>query len=476
MNLKQKNKLIYARAGFGISCADYLEPKPVQDVVDSLFPSVAPTELNVISADEWQQHSPKVMRQMTDIVAKKEMQKAFRKRTHDLNGLWMKEMVDTKYPLQEKMALFWHGHFATRLEEPYYDQKLLHILRANALGNFGDLLKQVSKSSAMLQFLNNQQNKKEHPNENFAREVMELFTIGRGHYTEEDVKEAARAFTGWAYDGDGEFIFRKHQHDDGQKKFLGKVGYFTGDDILDILLQQKQTAVFITQKIYRFFVSDEQIDEKRVKELAADFYASKYDIKKMLQQIFTADWFYKSGVVGAKVKSPIELLVGYQRLIPLTFINPNVPIQLQRILGQTLFTPPNVAGWPGGKNWINSSSLVVRMRLPEALFASRELDLSAKDHDPEMGEHMNNGTNDMAENAPHYKVGKITADWSSYLANWTKQKQEDIPAELAGFLLTVPVSDNQLKDALSFADHANNEDYIKSYTILLMGLPEYQLT
>src|SRR3984885_10579646 len=155
------------------------------------------------------------------------------------------------------MSPFWHGHFASRNVNVFYQETLLDIVRKGALGNFGDLLKEVSKRAAMINFLNNNQNRKDHPNENFAREVMELFTLGRGHYTEQDVKESARAFTGWGADLRGEFVFRKFQHDQGTKTVLGKTGNLDGDDVLNILLEQKQTARFISNKMFRFFVNDE---------------------------------------------------------------------------------------------------------------------------------------------------------------------------------------------------------------------------
>lgn len=176
---------------------------------------------------------------------RKRFQQENRESIRNLNMLWSYEMVNSAAQLREKMAFFWHGHFACRNLNIYYQQGLLDVLRRNALGNFGTMLKEVSKTAAMLNFLNNQQNKKDHPNENFAREVMELFTLGRGNYTEDDIKEAARAFTGWSSNLKGEFVFRRFQHDAGSKTVLGKTGNLGGEDVLDILLQQKQTARFI---------------------------------------------------------------------------------------------------------------------------------------------------------------------------------------------------------------------------------------
>ena len=192
----------------------------------------------------------------------------------NLNLRWMAEMVNSEAQFREKMSIFWHGHFSCRVINIFYQQQLLDIVRRNAFGKFSELLRAVSKSPSMLQFLNNQQNRKQRPNENFAREVMELFTMGRGNYTENDVKEAARAFTGWGFNPQGEFVFRTNQHDDGPKTFLGKTGNFDGDAIIDILLEQPQTAIFITRKIYRFFVN-ESVDEKKVTWLADRFYKNE---------------------------------------------------------------------------------------------------------------------------------------------------------------------------------------------------------
>jgi len=478
MDLQEQNRLLYARAGFGISLEDFKNPRPVKEVVESLFPTAVPGQLQLISDEEWAEYNPKTLKvTMTDEAARKEKEREFRRRTGDMNLLWMEAMVRTSFPLVEKTAMFWHGHFATRVDNPYFDQLLLNEIRRNALGNFGDLLKAVSKSSAMLQFLNNQQNKKSHPNENFAREVMELFTLGRGHYTEDDVKEAARAFTGWGYDENGAFIFREKQHDATDKKFLGKTGNFDGDDILDIILKQKQTSIFITQKIYRYFVSDEKIDDRHVNALAKNFYDSNYDIGGLLRDIFTSKWFYNDDVAGSKIKSPVELLVSYQRMIPMSFQNPNVWINLQRVLGQYLFNPPNVAGWPGGKDWIDSSSLVIRMRLPEAFFASKELDLNAKEIEPEMMKGMAKKTVMPGQAAQTFRVGKLdSVDWSSYVAFWKNYKREEVGAALADYLLPVSLDEVRLKQVEGFADNDNDEQYIKSMTILLMELPEYQLS
>ncbi|HEY2648341.1 MAG TPA: DUF1800 domain-containing protein, partial [Puia sp.] len=242
-----------------------------------------------------------------------------------LNISWLDEMTTSDAQLLEKMSLFWHGHFATRTANILYDQALLKVIRENALGNFRVLLMNVSKSASMIQFLNNNQNRKSHPNENFARELMELFTIGRGNYTEMDVKESARAFTGWGATLQGGFDFRSRQHDDGVKTFFGKTGNFSGEDILEILLAQKQTSIFLTKKIYRFFVND-IVDEEKINMLAKQFFESGYNIRALMISIFTSSWFYDQKNIGCQIKSPVLWLVGLRRQLPMEIQNPQVQI------------------------------------------------------------------------------------------------------------------------------------------------------
>ena len=300
----------------------------------------------------------------------KEQKQMIRQQSRDgikkLNLTWLNEMVNGEDQLREKMAFFWHGHFACRIVNIFFQEQLLDSMRTNALGNFGDLLKEVSKSAAMLSFLNNQQNKKQHPNENFAREVMELFTLGRGNYTENDIKEGARAFTGWGFNLKGEFMDRPFQHDTGTKTFLGQSGNFNGDDILNILLEQKQTAKFITKKIYKYFVN-ENVDDSKVEALAARFYKSNYDIKGLLTDIYTSDWFYDDKNIGTKIKSPIELIAGIRRMVPMQIENEEVQLVLEKATNQVLFYPPNVAGWPGGKNMDRQQLTNAEIKDPTAI-------------------------------------------------------------------------------------------------------------
>jgi uncharacterized protein (DUF1800 family) len=414
-----------------------------------------------------------------DEAQKKKVQQESRESIRNLNMLWGYEMVNSAAQLREKMAFFWHGHFACRNLNIFYQQGLLDILRRNALGNFGTMLKEVSKSAAMLNFLNNQQNKKGHPNENFAREVMELFTLGRGNYTENDIKEAARAFTGWSANPRGEFIFRRFQHDDGNKTVLGKSGNLGGEEVLDILLQQQQTAKFITQKIYRYFVN-EQVDNARVDILAAKFYKDGYDIAKLMEAIFTSDWFYEEKNIGCKIKSPIELMTGIQRMLPMKFQRDEALLLMQRALGQVLFFPPNVAGWPGGKTWIDSSSLMLRMRLPQMLDDKDEFNITPKSDDDQM---MGRKGKDVKEDPKEKSIkGKgrynkplqVDIDWSLYTKNFETVPRESLLASLSSILLQTKsqVPADTLKQ---YADNSGRENFVKTATLQIMSTPEYQL-
>ena len=188
--------------------------------------------------------------------------------------------------------------------------------------------------------------------------------MGRGNYSEKDIKEAARAFTGWTFDKDGRFVERKKNHDSGMKTFLGKTGNFDGNDILKIILENKQTARFITTKIYKFFVN-EKINNQYISFLSDRFYQSNYNIEGLLTDIFTSDWFYEEENIGAKIKSPIELMVGIQRTLPMKIERTESLLNFQKLMGQVLLMPPNIAGWPQGKSWIDSSTLMLRLKLPQ---------------------------------------------------------------------------------------------------------------
>ncbi|MBL0182250.1 MAG: DUF1800 domain-containing protein [Chitinophagaceae bacterium] len=401
---------------------------------------------------------------------RKEIQDLSREALKNLNLRWLDIMINSEAQLREKMSLFWHGHFACRVNNSYFQQELLQLIRENALGNFKDLLMAVSKSPAMLQFLNNQQNRKQHPNENFAREVMELFTMGRGNYTENDIKEAARSFTGWGFNPQGGFMFRKNQHDDGSKTVLGKTGNFEGDDIINLLIEQKQTAKFIVKKIYKYFVN-ETVDEAKAAWLSDRFYQNGYDIKKLMEDIFTASWFYDEKNIGTRIKSPVELLAGIRRLLPMQLENDQSQLLFERALGQVLFFPPNVAGWPGGKNWIDSSSLMLRLRIPQILAANEMLDIRPKtDDDVQMGQMMD-AVKKMKEAV---KGGTATIDWIAVDKIFEKATREKLLENIEAVVLQTKGKPGTAV-LEKYANVASRENFIKSAIVNLMSTPEYQL-
>ena len=261
LSTQQKNQHLMWRAGFGPAASQIeqlseIQPKELYKALQkasSKKPSYLDVADNYIKGLVMGINDEAKMEELKKGGLDGETKKRIRQQSRDglrkLNLTWFNEMISSPAQLREKMSLFWHGHFACRDINIFHQQLLLDDIRNHALGNFGDLLKAVSKSPAMLGFLNNQQNRKGHPNENFAREVMELFTMGRGNYSEQDIKEAARAFTGWGFNLKGEFVFRQFQHDTGSKTILGKTGHFDGDDVLNLLLEQKQTARFITKNL-----------------------------------------------------------------------------------------------------------------------------------------------------------------------------------------------------------------------------------
>lgn len=465
------------RAGFGTDVAvwEIWKKEKFGKVIQKVLQGAGKdmVEISVPQSEEMEKQPVMNPRQMSKD-QRKELQKINREGIRDLNTSWLDTMAATSHPLQEKMSLFWHGHFACRINNVRYNQQLLSVIRAHALGNFGDLLSQVSKSPAMLQFLNNQQNRKQHPNENFAREVMELFTMGRGHYTEDDVKEGARAFTGWGYDRQGQFRFRPFLHDDGMKIFLGRKGNFNGDDVLKILLEQKATAYHITEKIYRYFVND-QPDENMIRPLAEKFYQSNYHIAGLMENIFRSDWFYDSKNVGNHIKSPVELLVGMHRAIPVQYQNPDVQILFQRILDQVLFYPPNVAGWPGGRSWIDSSTLLFRMRLPQIVYYSEAFSTRPKDMPDELTP--SNMQGEMSDQFVRRFARRIKAkpQWDEYVNSYKDIPDAQLPEAVADRLLVNLPGRANLDILQKNITSSTREDRLKMLSLAVMSMPEYQL-
>mgnify|MGYP000639826387 CR=1 FL=1 len=385
-----------------------------------------------------------------------------RKLTGEINAHWVEYMSKTNNPLLERMSLFWHDHFACRIVNSKMALNYIDAIRSNALGNFRDLLLAVSKSTAMIRYLNNQQNRKQRPNENFAREVMELFTLGRNNYTEKDIKEAARAFTGWSSNKQHDFEFRSKFHDTGQKNFMGITGNFKGEDIINIILSKKETAHYIVSKIYKYFVN-EKAPSKRIKNLGDYFYRKDYDIGALMQKIFTSSWFYDPENIGTKIKSPIDFLVGLMKTIDLEFKSHKTILFVEKALGQVLFNPPNVAGWQGNKAWIDNATLLFRLNFVGFLFNRVEMSLKVKE-----------GLEDKKLNR---KVKKLIGEVSTnrLVKAFSKYKEAEISTVMTAVLLQpkVMIQPDFINQYTS--NNSTKADYIESLAYRLMSTPEYQM-
>jgi Protein of unknown function (DUF1800) len=313
---------------------------------------------------------------------------------------WANRMLATRRPLEEKLTLFWHGHFATG-ENKVRDYRMMlrqnEMFRARASGSLRDLLVSILKDPAMLVYLDNGENIKKHPNENFGRELLELFTMGVGHYSERDVREAARAFTGWSNDV-LVFKFDAAQHDDEEKTFLGRTGRFNGEDVINIILEQPVTAEYIAAKVYRYFVREEISDSVK-KDLGLTFRQSGYQMKPLLKRIFLSKDFYSPPSYATQIKGPVHLVVSTYRKMGLQEV-PTIPDfgRMTASLGQSLFEPPNVAGWAGGRTWITPATLLHRGNLfRDVLFPDvksfRPPDRTMSATDARVGERLAQGMN-----------------------------------------------------------------------------------
>ena len=290
-------------------------------------------------------------------------------------GWWLYRMINTRSPLQEKMTLFWHGLFATAYEKIMNGRAVaaqIDMFRRNCLGGLPTMLVKLSRDPAMIIWLDNDTNHKDAPNENYGRELLELFSMGVGNYTEDDVRTCTRAFTGWTianfiprYPWGAfplEFEYRTDDHDDGEKQFLGETGRFNGEDIIGIIVRQPATARFMASKLYNFFVSDDPPPEEAIKTLYDTYLRSGYDIRAVMRTLLNSEFFKKARF--DKVKSPAELVAGVLRLVgDFTEIKPGLMDAAveSAYIGQELLNPPTVEGWHTGKEWIDSGSLVGRV-------------------------------------------------------------------------------------------------------------------
>jgi uncharacterized protein (DUF1800 family) len=378
------------RAGFGASPADLarLSSSSLDAAVDSYvkFPATDQLAAAPELIDDEEQRRMEALNERAmgggrgfgaaRFALTPELRQEYRKKRREQSKAnitwWMTRMLQTPAPLQEKMTLYLHGHFATAENtKGIYGTDIVdqnNLFRRYALGNWQALTHDVARDRAMLKWLDNATNKKDHPNENFARELMELFTLGIGNYTEADVRESARAFTGYTFSRrTGEFVFAAANHDDGMKTFLGKTGNFDGDAVIDIIFAQPAASKYFAHRMLEFFVYTDP-EPELVAAFAGLIRKNNFDMLPVMSTLFRSNVFYSDRAYRALVKSPIEFVVGSYRLFGVTeFPDTTIPV-LQR-MGQVPFHPPSVKGWDGGASWLNTQTVLARENFASTLMA-----------------------------------------------------------------------------------------------------------
>jgi uncharacterized protein (DUF1800 family) len=449
---------LYWRAGFGIlpKQLQQLIGKSRAEIVNDLFVKSAKITPLEIDIPEFKHIDFKSIQKNKK--ALKKIAKVLQDRLVDYNEAWIKRLNNPKELLRERMTLFWANHFVCRENNTFFAQQYNNTLRKHALGNFRSFTKAVSKEVAMIRYLNLQQNRKKSPNENFARELMELFTLGKGNYTEQDIKESARAFTGYSYDISGTFKFLQWTHDYDEKTFFKKIGNFKGDDIIDMILLEKQCARFICKKIYGYFVNT-NINSNHLESMVDVFYP-KYNIEDLMRFVFISDWFYEEENIGTKIKSPIDLMVGLNNKVPMQFKEQKHLLALQKLLGQVLLAPPNVAGWKGGTQWIDSNTILLRMRLPSILLNSAHISIKQKGQ-------FNDRLDKFIKKANEKQLPfQVDQDWKYF-----EQQFKNVSIDnLKNHLIMAHLS-TKTQQFLSTLGKSSKQEHC----IQIMSLPEYQM-
>jgi uncharacterized protein (DUF1800 family) len=405
--------------------------------------------------------------------AVQEVQGEQRRDLEQMRGQWLQRMAKGPRPLQEKLTLFWHGHFATsaiKVREAFFMWRQIDTFRRLGSGDWLTLLRAVATDPAMLVWLDQAQSRQLHPNENFARECMELFTLGEGHYTEKDVTEAARAMTGWSLDRiKEEYLYRPMTHDNGVKTVLGQTGRWKGEDVLEIIVAQPQADRFIAGKLWKFFVSDD-CGPALLEALAGVFRSNGRHFKPLLRAMFRSEEFYAASVVGAQVKSPVQWLVGTIRLLERPMPPPIVSTEMIKTLGQDLLLPPNVKGWDGGLSWITTNTLLARYNQAASLIMGQG----------ELGAQGNNrpGQNMAAQLANAAARRMSPADVSTLVCDCERQDAESLMDALGKRFLQGRLTAQHrqiLGDYLGSREDFKDAD-VRHAIRLLMCTPEYQVT
>ncbi|MFO0784327.1 MAG: DUF1800 domain-containing protein [Phycisphaerales bacterium] len=397
-----------------------------------------------------------------------ESKAADRRQLSEMKAWWLQRMIETSRPLEEKMTLFWHGHFASgfrTVEDSWNMFQQNQLFRRYAVGNFATLVLEIIRDPAMIKYLDNDDSKVQRPNENLARELMELFVLGEGNgYSEQDIKEGARALTGYTF-RDNTFEFRENDHDPGVKVIFGQRGNWNGDEFARIVLSQKASSEFLMGKLYRFFVNDNparpaaeaKAQKEFVKKLASQLRREQYELKPVLRTLFRSAHFYAPENRGTVIKSPVQLVVQTVRQYHTPVRSLAALASACDLMGQDLFQPPNVKGWDGGRAWINTSTLFVRQNLAIYLLTGRRPDI--------------------------YDWEVDTARWDAMPLVEHLRKDGVLPPEVVvDFLLrtALPVEPHQdRRDVLlAFAKRDSaplSNDRILALLALITALPEFQL-
>lgn len=410
---------------------------------------------------------------------------------------WIERMATSPRPFEEKMTLFWHGRFTSGVREvrnPVFMKEQNDLFRRNALGDFKDLVLAVSRDRAMLVYLDGNRNNKSKPNENYARELMELFTLGVGNYTENDIKAAARAFTGWQFDDEG-FVFRGRNHDYGVKTFLGKTGKLNGEDIIDTIIDQPACSRFLAGKILQFFVRPSP-PRPLVEALAAEIRRNKFELRPTMATLFRSQAFYHPDSRGALVKSPVELIVGTARRLGVPINNLSVAERAMAQMGQEIFQPPNVKGWDGQEKWINAATLFQRYNAVGALIngggpgpdARQRIARAIGGNADDAKKYEDESTMKMSEKTPEKSrlAGKAQPafDPLPLIHENSLKSAEDVVNYFSHFLLAQPLGDAKREQLIAYLlngkptfDPAAKDSAgrIRTMVHLLCSTPEYQM-
>lgn len=427
--------------------------------------------------------------------ANKGAQMENRQRSVEAQGWWFRKMLRTRAPLREKMTLFWHDHFATSIQKVKLPALMMlqnELFRSQALGNFRDLTHAVAKNPAMMLYLDTQSSKRGKPNENFAREVMELFTLGEGHYSEQDIKEAARAFTGYQLNrANGNVFHNRRQWDEGVKTVLGKTGNFDGDQVIDVIFEQPQAARMMAAKLWEFFAA-ENPPPAAIDALAATFRGANYDLKPLLREIFLSKQFYADSVVRNQIKCPIQFLVQMLKQLDLAQAPQGYTLLSQQQLGQVLFMPPNVAGWDWGKAWINTNTLLTRYNTagfitkgaqepPDVAMAEGEGGMMARrDRRAEQAALRKGAGGEKVAVAMNVAARQWDGpDYEKLAPRELRNRHEDLVDSLGFRFFNAPMPEKQRKRFLAYAEEKHGVTFtnheVAELVHLMMSTPDYQL-